>query len=216
MTHKYAQMRREQGVSAELTARSPLPGLNQSVASAMSVIDGLPMFWPALVFALALAALLAVPVAHLLRARVWVALFLLGSLALITASTLSPSVPAYFVLGARTECVSDGFSPPGLADLVAFNQTGLNVLLFVPLGLACALLPRWPQVALLSALASAVPFGVELIQLAVPRLGRVCSTADAAANLTGLFAGLLGGLLLVRPILMVAAPADQGGGHARG
>ena len=183
--------------------------------AALSVLDGLPLFWPAMILALALAALAAVPVARLLQAPVWVALLLLGSLGVIVAITLTPATPAYFDAGTPIGCLHDGFVPPALDDLLQLNQTSLNVFLFVPLGLACALLPRWWQVTLGWLFAVALPFVIEMAQYEVPRLGRVCSTADMAANLTGLFAGVIGGLLLARPLLSSARVAQGYGERVR-
>jgi glycopeptide antibiotics resistance protein len=71
------------------------------------------------------------------------------------------------------------------------NETSLNVVLFVPLGLALGLLPgrRTANLLILAGLVS--PFFVEAIQLVVQPLGRGCQTADIIDNLTGVVIGLL-------------------------
>jgi hypothetical protein len=72
----------------------------------------------------------------------------------------------------------------------------MNVALFVPLGIAVLLLPRLWQVLAATVAAVALSPAVETAQAMLPRLHRVCSGADIAANLTGLAIGLAAGLLL--------------------
>jgi hypothetical protein len=83
---------------------------------------------------------------------------------------------------------------PGTIDeLLSLGESSLNVLLFMPLGTCLA----WHaggarRVGIVAA--AALPFVIELVQLALPQLGRYCDSGDIADNLTGLGLGILGGL----------------------
>jgi VanZ like family len=169
-------------------------------AGAMAVIGDLPLFWPAALLAVVFSAALAGPVGRGLRTSGWSVFALLGSVGVILAATMTPSIAAFLHIDRPHECILHQFDLPPLAQLLYPNETSLNVAMFVPLGLACALVGRWPRVAVLSALAAALPFAIEITQYLAPGLGRVCSTADVADNLTGLGIGLLIGIVLVRPI----------------
>jgi glycopeptide antibiotics resistance protein len=70
------------------------------------------------------------------------------------------------------------------------NETSLNVLLVVPLGLALGALPGSPRAAVLIVGAFLLPVAIELFQLAVPALGRGCQSADVIDNTMGLVIGL--------------------------
>jgi glycopeptide antibiotics resistance protein len=82
-----------------------------------------------------------------------------------------------------------------LRELTRVNEASLNVLLFVPLGLAVAMLPRTRGAALVALGAVALPFVVEGLQLVVTVLGRGCQTADVFDNLLGLAVGFALGTL---------------------
>ncbi|WP_158604493.1 VanZ family protein [Nocardioides mangrovicus] len=71
---------------------------------------------------------------------------------------------------------------------------GLNVVLFVPLGVLVVLLVRWPWWAA-TLLAVWVSAGIELVQV-IPVLHRVASLEDVITNTTGGFAGALIGIRL--------------------
>jgi VanZ like family len=169
-------------------------------AGAMGVIGDLPLFWPAALLALVLAAAVAGPVGRRLRTSGWLVFGLLSSFGVILAATMTPSIAAFLHIERPHECILHQFDLPPLSQLLYPNETSLNVAMFVPLGLACGLVRRWPRVAILSGFGAVLPFGIEITQYLVPGLGRVCSTADVADNLTGLGIGLLVGIVLVRPI----------------
>lgn len=166
----------------------------------MGVIGDLPLFWPAALLVLVFSAGLAGPAARGLRTSGLQAFALLGSVGVILAATITPSIAAFLRLDRPQGCLLGQFDLPALEVLLYPNETSLNVAMFVPLGLVCGLMRRWSQVTFLSALAVGLPFAIEIIQYAVPALGRVCSTADVADNLTGLAVGLLISIVLVRPI----------------
>lgn len=85
---------------------------------------------------------------------------------------------------------------PRPSDLVFLTERGLNVWLFVPLGLVLSQTPRPRLGALFFAGAIALPFVIEGLQLMVPGIGRSCQATDVVTNLTGLFLGSFAGLAL--------------------
>ena len=167
---------------------------------AMSVIGDLPLFWPTAGLVLVFAAGLAGWLGRVLVTSRSSAFLLLASLGVILAATITPSIAAFVPVDRPGGCILGQFDLPPLSLLLYPNETSLNVALFAPLGIACGLLRRWWQVAVTSVLAVGVPFGIEMIQYEVPPLGRVCSTADVAANLTGLTVGLMVSVGVLRPI----------------
>ncbi len=166
----------------------------------MRVINDVPLFWPAAVLVLALSAWLAGAVGRLLRTSPWLAFAWLAAIGMIFAATMTPSVAAFIPVDRGPGCVLHEFAPPPLKDLLYPNETSLNVALFVPLGAACGLLRRWLSVAATAMLSAGLPFVIELGQHLLAGLGRVCSTADLADNLTGLVIGLAVGVLVLRPL----------------
>lgn len=117
------------------------------------------------------------------------------SLLAILATTLSPAggVPDSGLVPGT--CDVSRIAPAGLDDLLTINEVSLNILLFVPLGVVLAMVPRSRSKALAIAGAVALPFVVESIQLVVIPLGRYCDSADIVDNLTGLVIGLVLGSL---------------------
>jgi glycopeptide antibiotics resistance protein len=155
------------------------------------LISTLPLLLPVLVAGIGLAAWAARPLARRLGAHPLVAFLLVGSVALIIAVTLTPFVgasPAEPRLGGWCDLSRVGPPPPSL--LTRVNDVSLNVLLFVPLGLAVGLLPASSarNAVLMGALA--LPFAVEAIQSIVTPLGRGCESADVMDNLSGVLLGL--------------------------
>ena len=159
--------------------------------------NDMPLLGPAAVVALAVAVGLAVPVGRWLRAPAPLAFLLLASAGAVVAATLTPTVAQPWSTG----CQTGALALPRLAQLRYLNETSLNVALFVPLGLACGLLPgRW-RAATACLVATAVPAGIELAQAELTWLNRVCATADIVANLTGLTVGVTVAVVLIRPWL---------------
>ena len=146
------------------------------------------------------AAGLAGPAGRVLRTQAWSAFALLASFGVIAAATLTPSIAAFIPLDRPDGCIGGPFRVPEFTLLLYPNETSLNVAMFVPLGLSCALLRRRFGVAVASVVAAGLPFGIELTQHAAPRLGRVCSSADVVANLTGLAVGLMISIAVIRPM----------------
>lgn len=154
-----------------------------------------PLSAVAAVAVIILALALSPSLARRLRTRRPVAALLLFGFGLVMAATLVPTGVA--LEGAASDGVCD-LSRVGLApieELTRVSFSSLNVLLFVPLGLAVAWLPRTRAAALITIAAVSLTFVVEAVQLLVPLLGRGCQTADMSDNLLGLAIGIAIGLL---------------------
>lgn len=133
--------------------------------------------------------------------------FLTFSVAAILAITLLP-MPLVTSPTEGLRCLLPTLSVFRSGDLLRVTDVSLNVIMFVPLGLAVAWLPRRTLPRAL-ALAVALPWVVESIQLAVPALGRTCQAGDITTNLMGLALGLLVGVV-------ARAIAARGGGRGAG
>ena len=168
----------------------------------------LPWFLPGLVLALLLGIPLSGPVARTLRARRSVAYLLIVSLGAILAATLPPGADGFDRLADGIgACHLHRLGPAASHDYLSVSEVSLNVLLFVPLGIALALLPRTRRTLGIAVTAFLLPVAVEVIQLVVPTLGRACESGDVVDNLAGLVLGLgLGGVaslvgrLVTRPL----------------
>lgn len=117
------------------------------------------------------------------------------SLGIILFATLTPLRSALETGDAGTGICDFsrlGFAPIG--QLNEFNDTSLNILLFVPLGLTLGLLPVSARMAVVLMASIALPFVIELLQLALPQLARGCQSADVVDNLTGLSIGVFLGV----------------------
>ena len=105
--------------------------------------DEVPLFLPGLLVTLIVALASAPAIARSLGCRRSVALLLVSALGLIISATLTPVVAAIGD-GALSSGTCDtgrlGFAP--LSSYLHSTEASLNVLLFVPLGLAVGLLPR--------------------------------------------------------------------------
>ena len=146
---------------------------------------------PLLIPGVALALIAAVPLAPWAASRTGLSPLLAGllvfSVGTIIAITLTPGSGGGFF--GQTWC--GGLRPvPRLEDFLRLNEHGLNVLLFVPLGVLIGMIPRPRPFAIAAVSAAAMPIVIEWIQYSVPRLDRICQTWDALENLTGLAIGL--------------------------
>jgi glycopeptide antibiotics resistance protein len=154
----------------------------------------LPWFLPGVALSFAVALTIGGRLARALGIRRATAAALVVSLGIILSATLSP-LRGVFEFGAVGTGSCD-FSRVGLAplrELLAVNDTSLNVVLFLPLGAVIAFLPRSRLKAVVAIAAVALPFAIETTQLLVPFLDRGCESADVVDNLTGLVIGLCGG-----------------------
>jgi hypothetical protein len=135
-------------------------------------------------------------VGRALGVRRAVAVALIVSFGIIVSATLTPLGGVVDVGAAGTgSCDVTRSGLPRLGELLAISDTSLNVLLFVPLGVCIAFIPRSRTRVLVVVAAIALPFAIEATQLLVPLLGRGCESADVVDNLIGLAIGLAIGLV---------------------
>lgn len=117
---------------------------------------------------------------------------------------------SYGALGSGT-CDLSRMRLAGPADLLTLNDIGLNVLLFVPLGVVLGLTRRSRYGAAAIVAAVALPFAIETIQLLVLPLDRACQSGDVIDNLTGLLIGLATAVLAQAIVSAVARfPGSRG------
>jgi glycopeptide antibiotics resistance protein len=156
----------------------------------------LPWFLPGVAIAVIVSIAASDVVGRALRVRRPVAWAMVLSLGVILAATMTPQWEA-LAFGAQGSSSCD-FSRIGLAPLsglLRFGDTSGNVLLFIPLGVTIALMPRSRRKAVVLIAAIALPFAIEIAQLLLPVLDRACESADVVDNLTGLVLGLGGGVV---------------------
>ncbi|MEA2026076.1 MAG: VanZ family protein [Chloroflexota bacterium] len=160
-----------------------------------SFIGTVPMSVLLLVLAVIIIVFLSPATARRLGVSRPVAALLMFGFGLVIAATLSPDVDALAGIGSDGTCDLSriGFAP--IADLTRVSMASLNVLLFVPLGIAVGLLPRTRAAAIVTFAAISLTFVVEGVQLVVTALGRGCQSADLFDNLMGLGIGIGIGLL---------------------
>jgi glycopeptide antibiotics resistance protein len=169
----------------------------------------LPWFLPSAAIALVVSLAVSGAVGRTLRVARPVAWLMILSLGVILAATMTPQWEA-LAFGAQGSSSCD-FSRIGLAplrELLRFDDTSLNVLMFVPLGATISLLPRSRRTAAVVIAAIALPFAIETIQLLLPVLDRACESADVVDNLTGLVIGLSGGVVAGRLARQLARRPD--------
>jgi glycopeptide antibiotics resistance protein len=162
-------------------------------------ILAIPWLLPGIGASLLMAYLLGGPVQRTLRTGPLLRWVLIVSLGIILSATLTPAREA-LAFGAVSTGSCDlsrvGFAP--LRELLRLGDTSLNVLLFVPLGVSIAFLPRSRLKVVVAVAAIALPFAIETTQLLVLWLDRACQSADVVDNLTGLAIGLGGGVVAGR------------------
>ena len=129
-----------------------------------------------------------------------VAVLLLFGFGFVMSATLLPTADALAGNGSTGSCDLSRIGLPTLEELTRVNDTSLNVLLFVPLGIGVGLLPRTRAAGAAVVVAVSLTFVVEMVQLLLPVLGRGCQTADMVDNLLGLGIGFVAGLL-ARPLV---------------
>ena len=152
-----------------------------------------PGFLPGLAVSVLLAMLLYRYLGRRLGISEPVALLLLISFGAIVAATLTPGHEAFPPMHAGASCDVSRIGPAPLTNYTALGTTGLNVLLFVPLGALIALLPRSRVMAFAVVGAALLPFTIEAIQLAATPLDRACQSGDVVDNMLGLALGLAAG-----------------------
>jgi glycopeptide antibiotics resistance protein len=153
-------------------------------------LSAVPGFLPGRALSALIALGAARRVAIALRARRLLTFGLLVSVGAILAATLTPNVGSLEPSPGNTFCDLTRMTLAPLEELLSLhNEPSLNVLLFLPLGLALGLLPRSAGKVALLAGAIALQAAVEFLQGVLTPLNRSCSSADVVDNLTGLAAG---------------------------
>lgn len=161
----------------------------------LSLAEALPWFLPGLAVSALVALIISPFVAHVLGTPRAVAFLMVVSIGAIAAATLLPAaggldMTAEHVGGCHTD-------RPWVAPLDHYlrpSEESLNVLLFVPLGIAVALLPRARRTLAVGIMLFGLSVAVESFQVLVPVLGRSCEIGDVVANTLGLGIGLLIGV----------------------
>jgi hypothetical protein len=156
------------------------------------MVAGMPLLLPALAASVAVAAILRRWVAARLGTGSGTAFALLLTVGGIAAVTLTPALGE---LPTDRPCELARLTPIPLDQIASVTNRGLNVLLFIPLGVIVGALPRSRAKAAVLASAIAFPFAIELAQYAANGLGRACQGIDVLDNLTGLGIGLAGAAL---------------------
>ncbi|CAN5476131.1 hypothetical protein BH24CHL9_BH24CHL9_07070 [soil metagenome] len=160
-----------------------------------SVAAAIPLLIPGVLLSAVIALLIAPRVACALRTRTPVAFLLVMRVGSIVAITLTPHATA-IQEGAASDGVCDlsRWTPVPLDEMTRISTVTLNILLFIPLGMALGLLPRRGQTVGLILGAAMFPVIIEGTQLLAPALGRGCESADVVDNMLGLALGLAAGV----------------------
>jgi len=162
-------------------------------------MDNLPWFWPGLVLSCAFGVLAGRRLATMLgtsRALSWSIVVASG---LIVSSTLTPLRGVFgsvSLVAGRCDLSRVGFPP--LEHLLSINDTSLNLALFVPLGVAIAMVPPSRRRTFVILGTIAAPFVIEAVQSVFPVLSRDCESADVIDNLSGFAIGLIAGSAISR------------------
>jgi glycopeptide antibiotics resistance protein len=150
----------------------------------------LPWFVPGVALSMTLALFACRPIGKLLGVPRPLAWAILVGFGVIVSATLTPLRGTLNLEAVGTgACDLSRVGPAPIADLLQVGDTSLNVALFIPLGIAIALVQASRSRAALVLASIALPFGIETIQLLAPILDRGCQSADIADNLTGLLIG---------------------------
>ncbi|MFN8519713.1 MAG: VanZ family protein [Chloroflexota bacterium] len=175
-------------------------------------METVPLFLPGMLVTAVLAVATAVPLGRRLGVHPAVAFLLVAGIGLVVSATLTPLADA----------LEDGVASSGTCDMrrvgwaplgMYLSPTGaaLNLILFVPLGVALGLLPSGRRATrLIIAIGIASPFLVEGTQLIVRSLGRGCQAADVVDNVSGVVLGII----LGRAIGTLASRRTDGTGPA--
>ena len=176
-----------------------------------SFLDSTPWLWPALAIAVAVSLATFRPLARRLHAPRPVTFLLVLGLGGILGLTLTPGAEAFSPFTYQ-DCLVEFVRPIGFGRVLNLGERGLNVLLFIPFGVAVGALPWSRAKGGLLVGSLALPFVVEGIQYLVPAFARSCSTVDVVDNLTGLVIGVAIGIVVQLIIGLFARRAGGGRG----
>jgi glycopeptide antibiotics resistance protein len=111
----------------------------------------------------------------------------------ILAATIPPDAGSDLVSAGSGRCDVDGAWLAPLGRYLRPSEDSLNVLLFVPLGIALGLLPRSRRTTVLIVATFALTLAIEATQSFVPAIRRGCEISDVVNNTLGLIVGLVVG-----------------------
>jgi hypothetical protein len=155
------------------------------------LIDTVPWFLPGAAAWLVVGLAAGGPVGRALGVSRLVAVVLVLGLGLVVSATLTPQRDALdFGATGSGRCEIGRVTLASLDFYGADNDAGENILLFVPIGVAVALLPRSRRKVTFLTGVVLLPFAIEGIQLQARVLNRACQSADIVDNLAGLAIGL--------------------------
>jgi hypothetical protein len=169
-------------------------------------VRGVPLSAVAVLITISLAIALGPAVARRLATSRAVAMLLIFGFGLVISATLMPTAAALDGQVSDGACDLGRMGLPSLPDLFRLSETSLNVLLFVPLGIAVGLLPRNRAAAAVTVAAILLTFIVESLQLVFVALGRGCQAEDIVTNLLGLALGFAAGKLVAVLSRQLAGP----------
>ena len=173
-------------------------------------MSGITWFWPGVAIVLVISWVLAPPVARILRIDRRLAWLLVFSIGLVLAVEATPlRAPFGIDISAQRPCDLGRRWFATVPEIMAMGDVALDIALYVPAGVAIALLPMSRRSAVLIAGVVALPALIEAVQLVIPALARGCQSGDAIDGLTGLGVGL--GLGLVVRLVRLAV---VGGGSS--
>ncbi len=148
-------------------------------------------FVPGLAISILVALILGGSIARRVGASRLVATLLILGLGAVLSATVTPSREALMGMPQiSTGCDLSRIGPDQWSAYAQLDDTSLNVLLFIPLGMAIGLLPRTRPKAGLILGAIFLPIAIETFQLVAAPLGRACQSGDVFDNLMGLALGL--------------------------
>lgn len=159
-------------------------------------LRAVPLSAVALLITIIVAVALSATLARRLAVHRAVAALLIFGFGLVLSATLTPTASALAGEASDGICSLSRADLPTLWELTRISAASLNVLLFVPLGIAVGLLPRTRAAAGVIVAAIALTFVVESVQLIAVSLGRGCHVEDLVTNLLGLAIGFAAGKLI--------------------
>jgi glycopeptide antibiotics resistance protein len=178
----------------------------------MRGLNVLPWLVPGLILFSIVGLVAARRVGQTLRASSAIGWMLVLGFGLIVSATLTP-LRGGLELDATGigRCDLSRFGIAPLQLLLRISDQSLNVLLFIPLGVAIGLVPGSRRKRVLAGLAVLLPVAIETTQLLLPILGRGCQSGDVFDNLTGLLLGSLIGTGARLSYRAAAAPTGEPG-----
>lgn len=161
------------------------------------MFSGYPGFVPGTLLAIAISLAVNGLVSRALFIRRSLALIIIMALGLIFSATLTVGEGLSNANNDTRHCDFTRLALAPVVELLELNETSLNVLLFVPLGLVIGLIQRSPRIASILVIAVSLPFCIETVQLLLPVMNRTCQSADVIDNLFGLAVGFILGTLVL-------------------